>query len=60
MKVNHQVETVFNKFLQNTVCGKQLNEYQLTAVKNYFQKCWEIGFAQGYSESYGDSQKAFV
>lgn len=50
MKYEAQVETVFNKFIQNTVCGKQLNEYQLTAVKNYFQKCWETGYAQGYSE----------
>ena len=60
MKVNHQVETVFNKFLQNSVCGKQLNEHQLTSIKNYFQKCWETGFAQGYSESYRDLKKAFV
>jgi len=50
MKYEVQVESIFNKFLQNTVCGKQLNEYQLTAIKNYFQKCWETGFAQGYSE----------
>lgn len=60
MKYEAQVETIFNKFLQNTVCGKQLNEYQLTAIKNYFQKCWETGFAQGYSDSYRDSHKAFV
>ena len=50
MKYEVQVESIFKKFIQNTVCGKQLNEYQLTAVKNYFQKCWETGFAQGYSE----------
>jgi hypothetical protein len=50
MKYEAQVESIFNKFVQNTVCGKQLNEYQLTAVKNYFQKCWETGFAQGYAE----------
>lgn len=60
MKVNHQVEIVFNKFLHNTICGKQLNEYQLTVIKNYFQKCWESGFAQGYSESYMDSKNVFV
>jgi hypothetical protein len=60
MKYEAQVESIFNKFIQNTVCGEQLNEYQLTAVKNYFQKCWATGFAQGYSESYRDSQKAFV
>lgn len=60
MKYHPQVETIYNKFLQNTICGKQMNEYQLTAVKNYFQKCWETGYAQGYSESYLDSQKAFT
>lgn len=48
MKYEAQVESIFKKFIQNTVCGKQLNEYQLTAIKNYFQKCWETGFAQGY------------
>lgn len=52
MKYHPQVETIFNKFLQNTVCGKQLNEYQLNAVKNYFQKCWETGYAQGYAEKF--------
>lgn len=52
MKYEAQVETIFNKFLQNTVCGKQLNEYQLNAVKNYFQKCWETGYAQGYAEKF--------
>lgn len=50
MKYHPQVESIFNKFIQNTVCGKQMNEYQLTAVKNYFQKCWETGYAQGYAE----------
>jgi len=50
MKYEAQVEIVFNKFIQNTVCGKQLNEYQLESVKNYFQKCWETGYAQGYAE----------
>ena len=50
MKYETQVESIFEKFIQNTVCGKQLNEYQLTTIKNYFQKCWETGFAQGYSD----------
>jgi len=60
MKFQPQVELIYNNFLQNTVCGNQLNECQLTVIKRYFEKCWETGFAQGYSESYRDSQKAFV
>ena len=52
MQYHPQVESIFNKFIQNTVCGKQMNEYQLTAVKNYFQKCWETGYAQGYAEKF--------
>jgi hypothetical protein len=56
MKYEAQVESIFNKFIQNTVCGKQLNEYQLTAVKNYFQKCWETGYAQGYADSIYENQ----
>ena len=56
MKYAVQVESIFNKFIQNTVCGKQLNEYQLTAVKNYFQKCWETGYAQGYADGFYEDQ----
>lgn len=50
MKFQPQVESIYNNFLQNTVCGNQLNECQLTVIKRYFEKCWETGFAQGYSE----------
>lgn len=56
MKYDPQVESIFKKFIQNTVCGKQLNEYQLNAVKNYFQKCWETGYAQGYAEGFYEDQ----
>ena len=57
MKYEVQIESIFNKFIQNTVCGKQLNEYQLTAVKNYFQKCWETGYAQGYADRIYDENE---
>ena len=49
-KFNLQVETIFKKFQQNTVLGQHLDEHQQVAVKRYFQRCWETGFAQGYAE----------
>lgn len=60
MKYDFAVKKQYEKFINNTVCGKQLNEYQLDCVKRYMQYCYEAGYAQGYSESYRDSQKAFV
>ena len=60
MKYEVQVESIFNKFINTPVGSTQFDKYQLDLIKRYFQKCWETGFAQGYSERYRDSQKAFV
>ena len=59
MKYEIQVESIFNKFIQNTVCGKQLDEYQLNTIKNYFQKCWETGYTQGYADGLNNESSTF-
>lgn len=50
MKYDYSVEVQFKKLLNNTICGRQLNEYQLNVVKTYMQYCYEAGHAQGYAD----------
>lgn len=50
-----EVENIFNKFIKNTICGKQLNEYQLNAVKEYFQKIFVLGYQTGYTDGENDT-----
>ena len=56
MKYDFAVEKQYEKFINNTVCGKQLNEYQLDCVKRYMQYCYEAGHAQGYADRIYDSE----
>ena len=56
MKYDFVVKKQFEKFMNNTVCGKQLNEYQLDCVKRYMQYCYEAGHAQGYADRIYDSE----
>lgn len=56
MKYDFAVKKQFEKFMNNTVCGKQLNEYQLDCVKRYMQYCYEAGHAQGYADRIYDSE----
>ena len=56
MKYDFAVKKQFEKFINNTVCGKQLNEYQLDCVKRYMQYCYEAGHAQGYADRIYDSE----
>lgn len=56
MKYDFAVEKQYEKFMNNTVCGKQLNEYQLDCVKRYMQYCYEAGHAQGYADRIYDSE----
>ena len=50
-----EVKEMFDKYIENTVCGKQLNEYQLNAVKEYFQKIFVLGYQTGYSDGENDA-----
>jgi hypothetical protein len=56
MKYDFAVEKQYEKFMNNTVCGKQLNEYQLDCIKRYMQYCYEAGHAQGYADRIYDSE----
>jgi hypothetical protein len=56
MKYDFAVKKQYEKFINNTVCGKQLNEYQLDCVKRYMQYCYEAGHAQGYADRIYDSE----
>lgn len=56
MKYDFAVKKQYEKFINNTVCGKQLNEYQLDCVKRYMQYCYEAGHAQGYADRIYDSK----
>ena len=56
MKYDFAVKKQYEKFMNNTVCGKQLNEYQLDCVKRYMQYCYEAGHAQGYADRIYDSE----
>ena len=57
MKYDFAVEKQYEKFINNTVCGKQLNEYQLDCVKRYMQYCYEAGHAQGYADRIYDENE---
>ena len=56
MKYDFAVEKQYEKFINNTVCGNQLNEYQLECIKRYMQYCYEAGHAQGYADRIYDSE----
>jgi len=56
MKYDFAVKRQFEKLLNNTVCGKQLNEYQLDCIKRYMQYCYEAGHAQGYADCLYEDQ----
>ena len=56
MKYDFAVNKQFEKFLNNTICGRQLNEYQLDVVKRYMQYCYEAGHAQGYADRIYDTE----
>ena len=51
MKYSNSVEIQYNKFINNTICGRQLNEYQLDVIKRYMQYSFEAGYAQGFVDN---------
>jgi len=57
MKYDFAVNKQFEKLLNNTICGRQLNEYQLDVIKKYFQYCYEAGHAQGYADRMYDENE---